>query len=141
MGKNSDLYNNIKTQVAFMPQALVTAVDITGNIIDTHEFESVTFVLATDSIANGVLDAALLIQEDDNASMSSPTSVASGDLIGTTASTRITSATASATHRLGYSGEMRYVRAKLDIVTNTGTDVVSCVAILGHPHYGAISAD
>ena len=65
MGKSTDLKNNIAVAVGFNPQALSGTTDITGEIIDTFDYDSVTFVLTCDDVAATTLDAQLLIQEGD----------------------------------------------------------------------------
>lgn len=128
-----DLKSNVKTLVGFAPQAMSSTTDITGEIIDRQGYDSVTFVLLTDGISASSLAAQLLIQEDDDSAMGSAASVDDADLVGLESDTAITQSTDKAALKVGYRGNKRYVRAKLDISSNNGTDVVACVAILGHP--------
>ena len=135
-----DLYSDISTTTAFMPQALSSTTDITGTVIDTKGYGSVTFILNTDAIAAGDLNAQLLINEDDASGFGSSNAVADADLIGTEAATQIgTGAADDRTKRIGYNGSKRYVRCDLTVTANTGTDVVGCIAVLGHPQSAPIA--
>ena len=125
-----DLKNDISTSVAIEPQALSGTNDLTGEIIDTKGYSSVTFVLLTDAIAVGSLDAQLLIQEGDAANLSDAATAT--DLVGTAAATAIAETDDKVTKTIAYIGSKRYVRSNLTVTTNAGTDVVGAVCILGH---------
>lgn len=131
MGLNHDLKSNLAASVAFPPQALSGTTDITGETIDTFGYESVLFVLSTDAIAASSLDAQLLIQEGDASNLSDAAAVADVDLIGTEAATAIADTDDKVTKTIGYTGGKRYIRSNLTVTSNDGTDVVSCVCLLG----------
>lgn len=134
-----DLKNNISALVGFNPQALSGTSDITGEIIDTKGYSSVMWILSTDDIAVGSLDAQLLIQEGDAANLSDAATVAAADLEGTVAATAIAETDDSVTKKIGYKGSKRYVRSNLTVTTNAGTDVVACTCILGHAASNPVS--
>ena len=138
-----DLYSNITVTSAFVPQALSGTTNITsGAVIDTLGYDSLTFVLHTDAIAAADLNAQLLINEDTAIGMGSSNVVADADLIGTEALTQIgVGAVGDRAKRIGYKGNKRYVRCDLVVTANTGTDVVGCVAVLGHPTTAPTAAD
>lgn len=141
MGKSADLYNNVTTLNAFHPQALSGTTDITGAVIDTHGYESVTFVLVTDAIAATSLDAQLAILEDSVSSFDSPaTAVADGDLLGTEAATAIDEDDDKVTKRIGYTGSKRYLRCDLAVTANNGTDSVAAFCVLGSPIQAPVAA-
>lgn len=127
-----DLKNSIATSVAIEPQALSGNTDLTGEIIDTKGYSSLTFVLQTDAIAASTLDAQLLIQEGDAANLSDAAAAADADLIGTEAATAIANSDDKVTKRIGYKGNKRYVRCDLTVTSNNGTDVVGAIAVQGH---------
>ncbi len=134
-----DLKNNIGALVAIEPQALSGTSDLTGEIIDTKGYSSVTFVLTTRTMAATTLDAQLLIQEGDASNLSDAAAVADGDLIGTEAATAISPTSDKVTVKIGYKGSKRYVRSNLTVTGNNGTDIVCGTAILGHAMSNPVS--
>ena len=137
-----DLYSNITVTPAFLPQALSGTTNITGTVIDTKGYNSLVFILYTDAIAAGDVNAILSIEDDTAADGSSSTAVADGFLIGTEALTQIgVGAVGNQAKRIGYKGSKRYVRCDLVVTGNGGTDVVGCLAVLGHPVTAPTAAD
>ena len=132
---DTDLHNNITPTVAFAPQALSGTSDLTGETIDTKGYSAVEFILSTDAIAAGSLDAQLLVQEGDEDDLSDAAAVADAFLIGTEADTAIAETDDKASKRIGLRITKRYCRANLTVTANDGTDVVSCVALLGGNRY------
>ena len=141
MSLNQDLYNNISVKTAIMPQAVSATTDLVGEIIDTHGYDSCTFALITDAIAGSTTAAVLLVEDGASSTLSDAAAVTAANLIGTTASTAITSATSAGSRRIGYSGAKRYVRLTFDITANNGTDSFGAVCILGHPKQGPVAAN
>lgn len=130
MASPQDLKSVVTVSSGFDPQALSSTTNIVGNIIDTLGYESLTFVFQTDAIAASNLAAQLLIEDGDASNLSDAAAVADTYLLGTEAATAVTQASASVSNAIAYVGPKRYVRPTLDVTTNDGTDVVSCLAIL-----------
>ena len=124
--------NDLKVSVGIEPQALSGTSDLAGEIIDTQDFESLTYVLSTDAIAASSLDAQLEIEEGDEANLSDAAAVADADLVGLEDDTAIAETDDKVSKKIGYVGNKRYVRANLVVTANDGTDVVSCLAIQAH---------
>lgn len=130
-----DLFNSINPLPAVPPAA--TTSDNTAfvsSIIDTAGYESLTFVIATGSLADADATFAVTMEHGDNAALSDTAVPAATDLIGTTALAGFTFAADNKTFKLGYVGLKRYVRMTVTPSANTGADNICVVAILGHPH-------
>jgi len=135
-----EVHRTLKMSVGIEPQALNGTNDLVGEIIDTIEFDSLEFVLLTDAIAVGDLDAQLKLEEGDDAGLSDASDVTdTDDLAGLPADTAIDETDDKVTKKIGYLGNKRFVRATLVVSTNAGTDVMSCLAIQGHAHAAPVA--
>lgn len=130
-----DLCNNINILPA-VPPAVSTADNtaFVSSIIDTAGYESLTFAIATGSLADADATFAVTMEHGDNSALSDTAVPAATDLIGTTALAGFTFAADNKTFKIGYVGLKRYVRMTITPSNNTAADYVSVVAILGHPH-------
>lgn len=126
------LVNGLKGLVGFAGQALSGTTNITGEIIDTQGYHSAAIFLMTDGIAASSLDAQLEIQHGDEDDLSDADAVEDADLVGTEASTAIAETDDKVVKSIGYIGNKRYIRPDLVVTANNGTDVVSCLVVLGH---------
>ena len=135
MSTMTDIHNNITPSVAIEPQALSGTTDVVGEIIDTKGYSACEFVLITDAIAVGSLDAQLLIEEGDASNLSDAAAVSDTFLIGTEALTAISATDDKVAKRLGLRITKRYARATLTVTTNAGTDVIGAVCLLGGNRY------
>lgn len=121
---NRDLKNNILQGESVRPAVHTT--NNNGEEIDLRGADSMAFVATIGAIVGGTGDAAIEIQESDT-SGSGFTAVADADLEGT----EPTALTANTTYRIGYKGSKRYVRAVLDVGTETSV-AGAIVGIKGH---------
>ena len=133
-----DRQSGLKPYVGFAPQALSGTTDITGEEIDTRGYDTCTFVLTTDAIAATSLDAQLEITECAT-SGGTFTAVADVDLIGTEANTAISASDDKVAKKIGYKGNLRYLKANLVVTANDGTDSVACTALLGMAHQAPVA--
>ena len=96
-------------------------------------FESLTYVIATGSIADADATFTVLLEEGDNAALSDAAAVADADLLGTEVLAAFQYDDDNETRKLGYIGSKRYTRLTITPVGNASAAVLSAVAILGNP--------
>ena len=128
-----DLFNNI-TPVGAVGQ-VITATDntaIVSAIVDTQGADSLTFVIATGTLADADATFATTIQHGDAANLSDAESVPAAQLLGTTTAASFTFAADGKAFKLGYVGSKRYVRVTVTPSANTGNAPIAIVPILGH---------
>jgi len=106
---------------------------LVGQIIDKKGYESLTYVIATGSLADADATFTVLLEESDASNMAGAAAVADADLLGTEALASFTFADDNETRKLGYIGSKRYTRLTITPANNAGAAVISAVAILGHP--------
>lgn len=121
---NRDLKNHIDEVESVRPA--VHSVTVNGEEVDARGADSVTFVATIGAIVGAAADGFIEIQESD-VSGSGYTAVAAADLLGA----EPTALAANATHRVGYIGNKRYLRAVLDIGGETSI-AGAIVAIKAH---------
>lgn len=130
-----DLMNNITPKVAIAPVVVTDGTAQTSDAIDTQGYESVTFVIATGTLADADATWTVTVYEGSTSTQGDHTAVADADLIGTEALAGFTFADDSEGRKIGYRGSERYVSIKIDDDTaNTGNAPMCAIALLGHPH-------
>lgn len=130
-----DLASNIHPLRAISPAAATT--DNTAwvsQIIDRQGYESLTFVIATGSLADADATFAVLVEDGDQSDLSDNAAVADANLVGTEALAGFTFGDDNETRKIGYVGNKRYVRLTVTPSGNTGNAFCAAVAILGHPN-------
>ena len=108
-----------------------------GATIDRQGFDSLTYVIATGTLADIDATFAILLEESDDSGMSGATAVADADLLGTETLAAFTFTHDDETRKLGYIGDKRFTRLTLTPSNNSGSAPVSVVAILGWPSVAA----
>ena len=129
-----DLLNNINVKRVLSPSAGPS--DNTaqvGQIIDRQGFESVTYLIATGSLADADATFAVTIDEGDQANLSDASAVAAADLIGTTALASFVFSDDDKCFKLGYKGNKRYTRLTITPSANASAAAMCVMAVLGHP--------
>ena len=123
-----DLFNAITLKRVISP---VSVADTTAQVVtavDRKGFESVTYAIATGSIADADATFTVLLQEsDDN---STYTDVADADLLGTEALAGFQYDDDNECRKLGYIGVKRYTRMTITPTNNATTALIAAVAIL-----------
>ena len=131
----SDLFNNIHPIRALSPVAAATSnAAIVSQIIDTANFDSLTFLISIG--ANTDTDAlfAVLIEDGENSGLSDAAAVDDKFLLGTEALAGFRFDDDNETRKIGYIGSKRYVRLTITPSLNdAGNIFVSATAVLGHP--------
>lgn len=128
-----DLMNKIHVLRAISPVSVADNTAQVSQIIDKQGFESVTFAIATGSLADADATFTVLVEEGDAANLSDAAAVADADLLGTEALAGFAFGDDDETRKIGYIGAKRYVRLTVTPVNNAAAAVISAVAIMGHP--------
>lgn len=133
----NDLMNSITPRRSISPVAAVDNTALVGQIIDRQGYNSLTYVIATGSLPDADATFTVLLEEGDAANMSDAAAVADADLLGTEALASFTFASDNKCFKLGYIGSKRYTRLTITPANlAAGGELVSAVAILGHPQIG-----
>lgn len=109
---------------------------VTGLVIDTAEFDTLTFVFQVGIMADGGATWTVTVYDDDAAGMGTEAVVADEFLIGTEAAVGWDQDDDATVRKIGYIGPKRYVRVKVQPADNASSDPFSCVAIQGHSKKG-----
>jgi hypothetical protein len=128
-----DLANNIHVKRVLSPVSVADTTAQVGEIIDRKGYDSLTYLIATGSIADADATFTVLLEESDDSGMSGATAVADADLIGTEALAAFQFDDDNETRKLGYKGNKRYTRLTITPVANASAALLSAVAVLGHP--------
>lgn len=127
-----DLMNEIAVKRVLSPVSVADTTAQVGQIIDKKGFESVTYLIATGSIADADATFTVLLEEGDAANMSDAAAVADADLLGTEALAAFQYDDDNECRKLGYIGSKRYTRLTITPVNNASAALLSAVAVLGH---------
>jgi len=107
---------------------------LTGTVVNTAGFESLTFVIQTGTLSDA--DAVYSVLVEDGATTAvSDGAVADAYLIGTEALAGFTYAEDGYCFKIGYIGTKQYVRLTVTPTTtaDSGNSPISALAILGNP--------
>ena len=124
------------SKIAVVAQSITSDGDTAGIIIDTKDFESITFSMMVHSIG-GTGDHTLALEDGDDSGLSDAANVLVADDPKTLVGTLKTLDTALDINRVGYIGKKRFVRAKI-VTANASslTGVSGVVAVLSNPKSG-----
>ena len=128
-----DLTNYVTPKRVISPVSEAGTTALVGQIIDKKGFESLTYVIATGSIADADATFTVLLEEGDASNLSDAAAVADADLIGTEVLAAFQYDDDNECRKLGYKGSKRYTRMTITPVNNASAALVSVVAILGNP--------
>lgn len=128
-----DLMNNVHVARVLSPVSVADTTAQVGQIIDKKGFESLTYLIATGSIADADATFTVLLEEGDAADLSDAAAVADADLLGTEALAAFKFDDDNEVRKLGYIGSKRYTRLTITPVGNASAALLSAVAVLGHP--------
>ena len=157
-----DDYSNFSFFQCLEPQELVAA-DLTGETIDTQDYESLTIIVNVGRISdiNSTSYIGFVLQHTDASALGAGPSdfavVASADLIGLASTQAVTSGIwrtigaeatgdisaliGSQTFQIGYRGYKRYVRLYVDANNTLDSAEVSGIAMLGYPANWPVNLD
>jgi len=129
--KNSDLFNSINLKKGIAPYDHATGdTAVTSEIIDMQPNSSLTFAIATGSLADADATFTVLVEEGDAANLSDAAAVADVDLLGTEALAAPLFSDDSKVFKIGYKGIKRYVRLTITPANNTGAALLCVIAIV-----------
>lgn len=128
-----DLASNIDVKRVISPVSVADNTAQVGQIIDRRGFDSVTFLVATGSVADADTTFTVLLEESDDSGMSGANAVADADLIGTEALAGFQFDDDNECRKLGYVGGKRYLRLTITPANNASAALLAAVAVLGHP--------
>jgi len=128
-----DLASNIDVKRVISPVSVADNTAQVGQIIDRRGFDSVTFLIATGSVADADATFTVLLEESDDSGMSGGNAVADADLIGTEALAGFQFDDDNECRKLGYVGNKRYLRLTITPANNASAALLAAVAVLGHP--------
>lgn len=128
-----DLHSNINVSRVLSPVSVSDNTAQVGQIIDRQGYDSLTYVIATGSIADADATFAVLLEEGDVSNLSDAAAVADADLIGTETLAGFQFDDDNETRKLGYKGSKRYTRLTITPTGNASAALLSAVAVLGHP--------
>jgi hypothetical protein len=130
---NNDLLNNIDVKRVISPVSVADTTAQVGQIIDGQGFGSLTYLIATGSIADADATFAVLLEESDASDMTGAAAVADADLIGTEALAGFVFSDDDKCRKLGYKGSKRYTRLTITPAANASAALFAAVAVLGSP--------
>ena len=128
-----DLMNNVNIKRVLSPVSVADTTAQVGQIIDRQGYDSLTYVIATGSIADADATFTVLLEEGDVSNLSDAAAVADADLIGTEVLAAFQFDDDNECRKLGYRGAKRYTRLTITPVANASAALLAAVAVLGHP--------
>lgn len=128
-----DLMNEIDVKRVISPVSVADNTAQVGQIIDRKGYESLTYLIATGSLADADVTYTVLLEEGDASNLSDATAVADADLIGTEALAGFQFDDDNECRKLGYKGSKRYTRLTITPANNASAGLFAAVAVLGHP--------
>ena len=129
---NNDLMNNINVKRVISPVSVADTTAQVGQVVDGQGFGSVTYLIATGSIADVDATFTVLLEECDT-SGGTYTAVADADLLGTEVLAAFQFDDDNECRKLGYIGSKRYTRMTITPVLNASAALLAAVAVLGNP--------
>lgn len=124
--------NNIDVKRVISPVSVADTTAQVGTVVDGQGFGSVTYLIATGSIADADATFTVLLEECDT-SGGTYTAVADADLLGTEALAAFQFDDDNECRKLGYIGSKRYTRLTITPVANASAALLCAVAVLGSP--------
>lgn len=128
-----DLMNSIDVKRVISPVSVADNTAQVGQIIDRANYDSLTYLIATGSIADADATFTVLLEEGDVSNLSDAAAVADADLIGTEVLAQFQFDDDNECRKLGYKGNKRYTRLTITPVNNASAAVLCAVAVLGSP--------
>lgn len=129
-----DLFNNINMKRVIAPISVADNTALVGQIIDVQGYESVTYAIATGSLADADATFTVLLEEGDASNLSDAAAVDDAQLLGTEALASFAFSDDNKVFKLGYKGFKRYTRLTITPAANASAALVSALCILGCPN-------
>lgn len=129
-----DNFNEITVKRVLSPASVADNTAQVGQIIDKSGFDSLTYLIATGSLADADATFTVLLEEGAAANMSDAAAVADADLLGTEALASFIFSDDDKAFKLGYIGSKRYTRLTITPGANASAALLCAVAVLGEAH-------
>jgi hypothetical protein len=127
-----DLYSNLKV-IGATVSAPTDNTAVASPIVDTRDYQSVLFLVATGTLADADATFAAVMEESENSNMSSSNAVADEDMIGLEADITLDFADDNFEGKIGYIGNERFVQLTITPSANASAAPITIVAV-GVPH-------
>lgn len=134
-----DFADNAQVKRVLSPVSVSDTTAQVGEIIDLLGYDSLTYVIATGSIADTDATFTVLLEESDASDMTGAAAVDDADMISQTAGAAPETAAAfqfdddNEVRKLGYVGNKRHTRITITPVANASAALIAAVAVLAHP--------
>ena len=128
-----DMLNLVHPMPAIAPASVADNTAQVGVINDRQGFNSLTYLVALGALADADATFAVKLEHGSQPNLSDAAVVGASDLLGTTALAAFTFADDNKTRKIGYRGDLRYVRLTITPSNNASAALVSAIALLGHP--------
>ena len=102
-------------------------------IIDRQGYNSLTFAIATGTLADADATFVVLVEHGDAANLSDAAAVPDEQLVGTEVLASFTFADDGECRKIGYIGSKQYVRLTITPAANASAAPMCAIAVLGHP--------
>lgn len=129
----NDMMNSVYPKRCISPVSVADNTAQVGQIIDRQGFNSLTYLIATGSVADADATFTVLLEEGDAANLSDAAAVADANLIGTEVLAGFQFDDDNECRKLGYKGSKRYTRLTITPANNASAAVLSAIALLGDP--------
>lgn len=127
-----DAMNCLHIVRAISPVSVADNTPAVSEIIDTRGYGSLTFAIATGSLADADATFTVLVEDGNDAGLNDAAAVADAQLVGTEALASFTFGDDNETRKIGYIGSKRYVRLTITPANNASAALMSAVAILSN---------
>ena len=126
-----DNFNEINVKRVLSPASVADNTAQVGEIVDSKGFNSLTYLIATGSLADADATFTVLLEDGDAANLSDAAAVADAYLLGTEALSSFIFSDDNKCFKLGYIGNKRYTRLTITPGANASAALLSAVAVLG----------
>lgn len=126
-----DNFNEINVKRVLSPASVADNTAQVGQIVDSQGFNSLTYIIATGSLADADATFTVLLEDGAAADLSDAAAVADAYLLGTEALASFLFSDDNKCFKLGYHGNKRYTRLTITPGGNASAALLSAVAVLG----------
>jgi hypothetical protein len=126
-----DNFNEINVKRVLSPASVADNTAQVGEIVDSKGFNSLTYLIATGSLADADATFTVLLEDGATANLADAAAVADAYLLGTEALASFIFSDDNKCFKLGYIGNKRYTRLTITPGGNASAALLSAVAVLG----------
>ena len=126
-----DNFNEINVKRVLSPASVADNTAQVGEIVDNKGFNSLTYLIATGSLADADATFTVLLEDGATANLADAAAVADAYLLGTEALASFIFSDDNKCFKLGYIGNKRYTRLTITPGGNASAALLSAVAVLG----------